>query len=158
MPQAIVYCDRCNRIVPPAEQARGEAIIGDGGGICASCAANLSPELRAEFHTKLTGNAPAAQPSQAPQPSQVPHPPHHPAAHHRTSARTTHAGRGGRLPLIGAVAGVSVGIAVTVIALSGRSADPKPIPVPHPAPASGGTGGESPATRDAPPPDRRGGA
>jgi hypothetical protein len=83
MPQAIIYCDRCGKIIPPGEQGRGQAIVGDEGGICPSCAATLTPEQRDELRLKLTGQAPAAQPPHAPRSSRTT------AKRHRMSTRTT---------------------------------------------------------------------
>ncbi|MHC4247731.1 MAG: hypothetical protein ACYS9X_01255 [Planctomycetota bacterium] len=45
MPQAIAYCDRCAKLVPPG--ARKDAIISGETVVCAQCAAALSPEERA---------------------------------------------------------------------------------------------------------------
>jgi len=63
MPQAIVYCDRCGKMIPPGEISRGQALVGDEGGVCSSCAAQLPPEQRRALDAKLTGEKPSAGPS-----------------------------------------------------------------------------------------------
>ncbi len=46
MPEAIVYCDQCGRMIPAANIKSGEAIITPTDAVCPACLAALSPEQR----------------------------------------------------------------------------------------------------------------
>ena len=65
MAQAIIYCDRCGKIIPPSEIGRGRAIVSETSGLCPSCAASLSPEEREELRRRLSGEAEIAPAPQA---------------------------------------------------------------------------------------------
>ncbi|MHC4250416.1 MAG: LamG domain-containing protein, partial [Planctomycetota bacterium] len=147
MPQAIIYCDRCGKIIPPGEHGRGQAIVSDDGGICPSCVATLTPEQRDELRLKLTGQAPAVQPPQPPRSSRTT------AKRRRTSTRTTAVpqpapdaggGHGKHIAIVGAVAGVIVGIAVALLVASGPSGGPTPAPIAQHDSSAGGSGDETP--------------
>jgi len=51
MAEAIVYCDRCGRMINPAEFRSGRAVVGPTMAVCPSCAEALSPEERAALRT-----------------------------------------------------------------------------------------------------------
>ncbi|MHC4252070.1 MAG: hypothetical protein ACYS9X_23370 [Planctomycetota bacterium] len=145
MPQAIVYCDRCGKIISPGDISRGQALVGDEGGVCPTCAALLTPEQRDALRTRLTGEmpvvrppTPSAPPAGAARPSTRSVPPA--GATRRMSARMTTArqpppepeeGGGLQKPIaiIGVVAGVSVGVAIALLVASKRK---KPAPPPGP--------------------------
>lgn len=55
MSRAIIYCDRCGKIILQSEQTGGRAIIGENFGICPGCAGGLPPAERKEITRKLSG-------------------------------------------------------------------------------------------------------
>ncbi|MHC4201026.1 MAG: LamG-like jellyroll fold domain-containing protein, partial [Planctomycetota bacterium] len=58
---AIIYCEKCGKIIPPSEIDRGKAMVFEHAGICPDCAASLSPAERKEITRKLSG-PPASAP------------------------------------------------------------------------------------------------
>ncbi|MHC4504215.1 MAG: LamG-like jellyroll fold domain-containing protein, partial [Planctomycetota bacterium] len=72
MAQAIIYCDRCGKIIPPSEIGRGRAIVGETAGLCPECVAGISPEEREELRRRLSGEAAAATAPQAPARARAP--------------------------------------------------------------------------------------
>ena len=70
MSQAITYCDRCARLVPPG--ARKDAIVSGETVICVECAAALTPEERAEYAPPAAHKAsPQRRPPRPKPPSQT---------------------------------------------------------------------------------------
>ena len=148
MPQAIVYCDRCGKIISPGDISRGQALVGDEGGVCPSCAALLTQEQRDALRVRLTGEIPVARPPAAPARPSTRHA-HPPGAARRMSSRmSTARDRGhdakGEFPpedeeqksgfqkhiaIIGVVAGVAVGVAIALLVASGGK---KPVKNPGP--------------------------
>ena len=53
MPSAIVYCDRCAKLIPPSELGQGQALVLEKGALCAACAAALTPEQRADLARRI---------------------------------------------------------------------------------------------------------
>ena len=49
MAQAIVYCDRCGRMIPPGDVAAGKYHETTGGAMCPDCYSSLSPQDRARL-------------------------------------------------------------------------------------------------------------
>ena len=69
MPDAILYCDNCARLVPPSDISDGHAIITSDGAVCAKCASALAPEERAALAALAAEKPPAAPPPAAGRPS-----------------------------------------------------------------------------------------
>jgi len=139
MPQAIVYCDRCGKMIPPGEISRGQALVGDEGGVCSSCAAQLPPDQRRALAVKLTGEMPSAAP---PAPRAGPGRTSRvapPRSTRRISARSTgtrlapvedeERGGGSGVAVVIVVVGIVAGVA---IALFYASNSKKPSPRPNP--------------------------
>ena len=63
MAQAIVYCDKCARMIPRGEIASGEAVATGGFAVCAACLAELPPEQRATLTRRRREEAAEAAPS-----------------------------------------------------------------------------------------------
>lgn len=63
-PQAIIYCDKCGRIVPPSEVKRGQALLAGGTSLCGTCLASLPAQERERLagrpRTSGSGLRPAA--------------------------------------------------------------------------------------------------
>ncbi|MHC4504724.1 MAG: hypothetical protein ACYTFI_15575, partial [Planctomycetota bacterium] len=55
MSKAIIYCEKCGKIIPPGEVDRGKAMVSENVGICAECVASLPPAEREEIRRKLSG-------------------------------------------------------------------------------------------------------
>ncbi|MHC4502129.1 MAG: putative Ig domain-containing protein, partial [Planctomycetota bacterium] len=72
MARAIVYCDMCGKIIPPAGPDRIHAIVGDTSGVCQECAGKLTPEQCEVLRQRLGGEAapppPAGRPAVPPGP------------------------------------------------------------------------------------------
>ena len=52
MKDAILYCDRCGRIILPSAIAGGTAIASEATSLCPTCAEGLTPEQREEMKTQ----------------------------------------------------------------------------------------------------------
>jgi hypothetical protein len=133
LPQAIAYCDRCARLVPPG--ARKDALISGETILCSECASALSPEERAEF---VGAPAPAAASPKRPSRTRT-----QPQARHESSATRTRKARpstritrsphaqedsGGRLPpairqnlpiIVLSLSGIFVGVTFGLLFMGG---------------------------------------
>ena len=58
MSRAIIYCEKCGKIIPPGEDTRRKAIVGEYMGVCPACVAALAPGEREEVESKLLGRPP----------------------------------------------------------------------------------------------------
>jgi hypothetical protein len=148
--QAIVYCDRCGKLVPPGDVSRGSGIFTANTSICNACAEMLTPEQRAI----LSGRRPP-QPDPKPATKKVARPPSRKGSGVRPAAGASQARRpsGSRstmrrrradtvregegqsqskssqtLLIVGIAVGVLAGLAVTLV-LVGRGGDePRELP------------------------------
>jgi len=167
MADAIIYCDRCGRMIQPAELSRGQAIATGRVAICSSCAAGLAPEERAALaamarSARTRTPVPARTPSARlgvppPAAGAVPVRPRTPAPSGRPSARAAEPGPGRgsatlALAAAGVAAGVAVGVAVVLLVMSGgNQAPPAPVPQFQPAPSPApGPASAPPGTSEAP--------
>jgi len=64
MAEAIIYCDRCGRIILPSELASGEALVSSSFAVCRSCTKTLSPEERKALVSALAPTAALAPPAE----------------------------------------------------------------------------------------------
>ena len=116
MPDAIIYCDSCNKIILPSEIETGNAIALKQGAMCASCLSKLDPAKRRALKEAIARVTPRhGLPTVAPPPAPVKS--SGVVARPREGARRRtggHSARGEREPASGG--GGSIGIIVGVVA------------------------------------------
>jgi len=128
MSKAIIYCEKCGKIIPPSEIDRGKAMVFENVGVCPDCAAALSPAERKEIVRKFSGelasapaagrgNAAAARKPRAPQRTEG-------APARRLAGRRSHTGI--TVAVIAAVA--LVGVGVVLMGTSGSRNGPAKVP------------------------------
>jgi len=130
MVQAIVYCDRCARLITPGDIDSGRALSRDGVSICASCLQTMPPAEVEQLSSPRASAAPTSQSRRTPK-----HKPDAGAGEPRAATRFA--------PLLGivmVVTGVLLGIAVTLVVMPGPPEEEAlavpPVPsVPAPLPA-----------------------
>ncbi|MHC4251872.1 MAG: hypothetical protein ACYS9X_22360, partial [Planctomycetota bacterium] len=57
MPKAIVYCEKCGKLIPPSEIDRGRAVVFGEGGVCAECVSTMPPAELREIRSRFPGLA-----------------------------------------------------------------------------------------------------
>jgi len=158
MAQAIIYCDRCGKIIPPSEIPRGTAIVSGEVGICPQCVQNLPADERDALRRRVSGEVEPARQRRAGS-AATGRTPQRASPGRSTSTRTTRRGgvegapaKGGRTGMGIAVAGIAAGaLAGIAFALMRGRGDGQPTPRPEPeaaAPAEPESAPEPPA--DAP--------
>ncbi|MHC5054093.1 MAG: hypothetical protein ACYTKD_05175, partial [Planctomycetota bacterium] len=55
MPKAIVYCEKCGKLIPPSEIDRGRAVVFGEGGVCAECVSSMPPAELREIRSRFPG-------------------------------------------------------------------------------------------------------
>jgi hypothetical protein len=153
--QQIVYCDRCARMISPAEMLKGNALVTAGATICVECAAALSDEERARLSPLQTADdAPTQAERQPRRSSSIRRLPEQPPDGSRQRVL---------LGIVGGLAGILAGIAGAIVVVrGGRGLDAKPMPSPTgvqlrspditartPAPVVESKAGEAPAENPA---------
>ncbi|MHC4201796.1 MAG: tetratricopeptide repeat protein, partial [Planctomycetota bacterium] len=122
MTQAIIYCERCGKIIPPSEIGGGKAIVGENAGVCPGCASQLPAKEIEEIRRKLSGEpepeprAAAAGGASGRRSSARPGQRRADPASARAEPAAAPSSLSG-LAIAGMVAGVLVGLAVTLLVI-----------------------------------------
>jgi len=155
MADAIVYCDRCGRLVPPSDLERGAALRTPTAALCVACTSALGPAERAALERVELVAAPAGMGPSGPA-RRTPAP--RPSPRSARAVAPKSAPRAGLILALGGGFGLGIGV-VAAVAIVGARPSPQGPPAPPPIPQKSAepvsAGGPAPGPPEPAPDDGR---
>ncbi|MHC4251280.1 MAG: MCP four helix bundle domain-containing protein, partial [Planctomycetota bacterium] len=57
MPTAIIYCEKCGKLIPPSDVDRSKAVVFGDAGVCSQCISSMAPAELRQIRSRFPGSS-----------------------------------------------------------------------------------------------------